>query len=583
MTDGYTPLTEESLPMYNRLSSILLILTIAALTACSSGQQRPYTLTIAHLNDTHSHLEATPVNLDIGGSKTTVQLGGFPRLQTLVNVLRTTDPSLLLLHAGDAVQGTLYFTLFNGVPEFDFLNRLGVDAMTFGNHEFDRGPAAIPGFLQRAKFPLVSSNIDFSGEPTIAPAVAKAIIREVNGERIGIIGLTTETTPQTTINVGQAKFLSPPASARQQVIELERQGVNKIIALSHLGYAEDLKLAATVNGIDIIVGGHSHTLLGELANLAPLGLSPEGAYPSRVASPDGGTTLVLQAWQWGHLLGSVRVTFDSAGRVTDHTPGAIMPLGEVFSREDRMIPPDSPDYAMILQALSQSGIARVVAEEPATAAALAPYTAQLATFRKQVVATASRDLIRGPNSGPGPLVADSMLAAVPRAQVAILNYGGVRKDLLLGPISVGDLLEVMPFANSLVLVDLTGAELQRALEEDLDFLLTKYGSQTQPPLPYVAGIKLSVTPSATKGRRVGALAVQGADGDYLPIDPTATYRTVVNAFVAGGGDGFTTIKHAQGFRSDTGIIDSDAFRDHLQLLGTVQNPTAPRILVTPAP
>jgi 5'-nucleotidase len=206
----------------------------------------------------------------------------------------------------------------------------------------------------------------------------------------------------------------------------------------------------------------------------------------------------------------------------------------------------------------------------------------LTTVRKQVLATASQDLIRGANSGPGPLVADSMLAAVPRAQVAILNYGGVRKDVLQGAISVGDVLEVMPFANSLVLVDLTGAELQSALEEDLDFLLTKYGNHNSTALPYVAGVRFSVTPSAGKGDKVGALKVQGADGTYLPIDPTATYRTVVNAFVASGGDGFTAIKHAKGFRSDTGIIDSDAFRDHLQALGTVQNPTTPRIFLAPA-
>lgn len=557
-----------------RFVATLLLLTL--LLACSGGR---YSLTIAHLNDTHSHLEATPVTLRINDRETTALLGGFARLQTLADEMRATSPNLLLLHAGDAVQGTLYFTLFNGMPEFDSLNRLGVDAMTFGNHEFDRGPGAIPAFLQRAKFPLVSANIDFSAEPAIAPLVKTEIVREIGGERVGIIGLTTETTPQSTISVGKALFLDPRASAGERVRELERQGVNKIIVLSHLGYAEDQKLAAAVDGIDVIVGGHSHTLLGEETQLAPLGLTPAGAYPTRVVTPDGGTTLIVQAWQWGEMFGRLAVDFDSAGRVTDYRGAGIIPFAETFSRNGAVIPVDSSDYREIRQALEGTGLARIVAEEPATAATLVPYTAQLEKFRGETVAVAGGNLVRGVNSGPGPLIAESMLKAVPGGRLAILNYGGVRRDLLAGNIAVSDVLEVIPFANSLVLVDLSGAELQDALEEDLDFLLTKYGNQVPTPLPYVAGIGFSVNPSAPRGSRISMLAVKEADGSFRPINRTAIYRTVVNAFIANGGDGFTPIRNAKGFRTDTGIIDSDAFRDYLHALGTVHPVTEERIRI----
>jgi len=278
---------------------VAVVLLALLLQSCAGVSKSSYNLTIAHLNDTHSHMEPEPVSLTINGQETVMRLGGFARLQTELDEMRGTAPNFLLLHAGDAVQGTLYFTLFNGQVEFDFLNRLRVDVMTFGNHEFDRGAAAIPAYLKRAGFPIISSNIDFSEEPAIAPLVPKYFIKSLNGERIGIIGMTTETTPQTTIDVGNARFMDSRASAVKQIEILQKQGVNKIILLSHLGYDEDLKLAAAVSGIDIIVGGHSHTLLGDTRQLSWLGLMPEGRYPTEIITPDGGKTLVLQSWQWG--------------------------------------------------------------------------------------------------------------------------------------------------------------------------------------------------------------------------------------------------------------------------------------------
>ncbi|MEI6213638.1 MAG: bifunctional metallophosphatase/5'-nucleotidase [Desulfuromonadales bacterium] len=566
--------------MVSRIVSLLFLLLLTAACSSRSAGTGHYRLTIAHLNDTHSHLEAVPVSLSIGGLKTIAQVGGFPRLQTVVNEIRNTNPNFLLLHAGDAVQGTLYFTLFNGQVEFDFLNRLGVDAMTFGNHEFDRGTAAIPSYLQRASFPIVSSNIDFSSEPAINSKVPRRIIKELSGQRIGIIGLTTETTPQTTLDVGTAKFNDVLASSQKEIAALEATGINKIIVLSHLGYSEDLKLAAAVRGIDIIVGGHSHSLLGPRESLVSLGLKPDGPYPTEVYSADGGKTLVLQAWQWGHIIGQLDVEFDTAGKISNYTPKSVIPLGDVFARNGTIIEPGSPEFKCIEQELNRSGVARIIHEDPDARTALAPFSAQLESFRTTVVATAAEDLIHDINRGPGPLIADSMMAAVPKAQVAILNYGGVRKDLLSGPVSVGDVLEVMPFANTLVLADLSGEELKNALEEDIDFLLTKFGNVSPPALPYVAGITFTVTMSAAKGNRVGKLMIKGG-GDYAPVNLSATYRTVVNAFEAGGGDGFISIRNARGFRTDTGIIDSDAFRSYLNSLGTVRNPAEKRIIVVP--
>jgi OFA family oxalate/formate antiporter-like MFS transporter len=314
---------------------------------------------------------------------------------------------------------------------------------------------------------------------------------------------------------------------------------------------------------------------------AVIGLTPEGPYPTEVKAPDGSRVLVLQAWQWGHAIGKVHARFTPDGEVAGYRAGITLPVGDRFVQNNAPVPPDSDAYRQILHALEKSGAARIVPEDPETLARLAPYARQVEAFYAAAVATATNDLVRGLNSGPGPLSADAMLAAVPGARAALLNYGGIRRDLLAGTISVGDVLEVMPFGNTLVLVDLTGAELKKALEEGIHYRLQKYPGQNPPTLPYVAGIHLSVQPAAARGKRVSALVVKDEKGMYQPVGPEAVYRVVVNAFVAGGGDGFAAIKKASGFRSDTGIIDSDAFREHLGRLGSVSNPTSPRIIIMP--
>ena len=562
------------------LLKLIFAVFVALLTACS-GQNGSFRMSLAHMNDTHSHLEPVSVNLTIDGIKTTVELGGFTRLKTAIDTIRAEDPHLLLLHAGDAVQGTLYFTLFDGSLEFDFLNMLGVDAFTFGNHEFDRGTKPIPGWIGRSQFPWLSANIDFSAEPAIAPLVRPYMIKEINGDRVAIIGVTTETTPEATVSVGKAVFKDATESARQQVDALTALGINKIILLSHLGYIQDKILATRVSGIDIIIGGHSHTLLGDETELSLIDLIPEGPYPTELRTPEGECVLVLQAWKWGQMLGRLNVSFTPDGEISKYNSQPVIPVGGVFFRNGEEVLPDTEPYQGIIRTLHKTEIARIVAEDPAVAAALAPYTARLEQFRREVVAVAADDITVGLNSGPGPLAVDSMLAALPGAHLAIINYGGVRRDLLAGNISVGDILEVMPFANTLVLIDLSGAELQQALEEGVDYLVTRYGIDSN-AMPYLGGATMTVCPASAKGSRVMALAVKDENGIYQPVEPAKIYRIAVNAFLAGGGDGFATLKNATGFRSDTGIIDSDAFHDYLKELGTVPNPTERRVTIVTA-
>lgn len=567
---------------FRRGRLFLAVLLIILLSSCIGIQKASaFSFSLVHLNDTHSHLEPAMINLTIDQVKTATQIGGFARIKTVLNEMRREDADLLLLHAGDAVQGTLYFALFNGTVEYDLLNLLDIDAMAFGNHEFDRGTGPIPGWITRSRFPWLSANIDFSGEPTIGSMVKPWLIKEIHGEKVAVIGVTTETTPQTTLNVGNTQFRDAVASTVRQIETLTALGINKIILLSHLGYWQDQALAAQVSGIDVIVGGHSHTLLGDAGKLKSIGLTPEGPYPTAIKSPDGKPVLIVQAWQWGHMIGRIRVRFTPDGDVAGYDAMPVIPIGDHFVRHNVPVQKESEPYRLIRRALENSGAARIVLEDPELKQRLAPYARQVAAYRLEVVCKAVDDLPRGLNSGPGPLAADSMIAAAPGAEVALLNYGGVRKDMLAGAISVGDVLEVLPFGNTLVMVDLTGEELKNAIEEGIEFLLQRYPAQTTPAMPYLGGAEFSVQLKAPMGRRVSALVIRDKDGLYQPVHPSRSYRTIVNTFVAGGGDGFASIKNSKGYRYDTGIIDSDAFRDSIEKTGAVRNPTRQRIKLLP--
>ena len=223
---------------------MLFFATLWVLTAVV-GTAQNWTFTILHTNDTHSQLE------------------NMARQATLIQEIRVQVPDVVLLHAGDSVPGTLYYTAHKGAAEAWVLEQMGFTAMTLGNHEFNQGPEGVARLAEAVTFPLLCANFDFTGEPLLAGEIRSYVIVEVGGQRVGIIGLTTEDTaviasPGPTVVIG-----NPFAAARRAVDELTALGVNAIIALTHLGWDVDLELARTVTGIDIVIGGHSHTLPAE--------------------------------------------------------------------------------------------------------------------------------------------------------------------------------------------------------------------------------------------------------------------------------------------------------------------------------
>ena len=540
---------------------------------------RSMSLTVMHLNDTHSHVDSDELSLRfMTADDEIVRLaaGSFTRLATTVGQIRDRAENTLLLHAGDAVQGTLYYILYGGESDVDFLNRLGLDAMTTGNHEFDRDSATYADFIDRAGFPIVTANVDFSTDPFLDGKTVPYIIKEFSGGRVGIIGLVTDDCPNISSPDPAIVFLDPVETARRYLTLLEKKGINKIILLTHLGYEADMALARSLPGIDIVVGGHSHTLLGDFDRL---GLSPAGDYPQVVIGNNDEITLVVQAWQWGDVLGRLDVDFDARGRVTGWNGAPVIVTGEPYrDAAGTQLEGDNLDRAR--RAIAADPLVDAVEEDAGTRALLDYYRQGLLPFQAEVVGRASRDLlhVRVPDKTlPGgsmiaPVVCDAMLWKARRmgitADMAIQNAGGVRTEIHAGDITVADVFALQPFGNTLVVLSLTGIQVKQSLEDALGAVLD--GGSTG-PFPYVAGIRYWSVAENFFGQRITRVEVGDGDSGWTELDMGATYTVVTNAYLAQGKDGYVTfgLVSLAGAGYDTGFVDAWTFMDYVSAVDVI--------------
>ena len=473
------------------------ILTATAALALTTGMaQAEFTLTILHTNDVHDRFE--PINrfdstCNAEEAAADECFGGAARLATAIAAAREAATNPILLDAGDQYQGSLLYTMYKGAMSAEFMPMLGYDAMAVGNHEFDDGPAALGTLLDGVDFPVLSANIDVSGEPVLADRIEKSTVLEAGGERIGIVSVLAEDTPETS-SPGPNVVFSPIVDAAQAEIDrLTEEGVNKIVVLSHVGLNADKRMAEALTGVDVIVGGHSHTLLGDMEDAAD-------AYPVMV-----GDVPVVQAYAYGKYLGELVVTFDDAG--------------EVLSAEGAPILLDAS-----------------VAEDEAVAARVAELAAPLEALRAEVVAETSapiegsREVCRAQECEMGTLIADAMLDRVKDqgVEIAIQNGGGIRASIDAGPITMGEVLTVLPFQNTLATFSAPGADIVAALENGVSQIADGAGR-----FPQVAGMTYAFDADAEPGARVSDVMVGGA-----PIDPEKVYGVVTNNYVRNGGDGY---------------------------------------------
>ena len=226
-------------------------------------------------------------------------------MRTAIDEARARSGNSILVDGGDQFQGTLFYTYYKGKLAAEMMNKMGYTAMTVGNHEFDDGPEVLRGFVDAVNFPILMSNADISGDALLRDVIQKSVVIEQAGEKIGLIGLTPEDTDELASPGPNVIFSDPSDAVQGEVDRLTAMGVNKIIVLSHSGYQVDQRVAANTTGVDVIVGGHSNTLLSNTNDRA------EGAYPTMV-----GDTAIVQAYAYGKFLGELNVTFDDAGRIT---------------------------------------------------------------------------------------------------------------------------------------------------------------------------------------------------------------------------------------------------------------------------
>src|SRR5262245_45470089 len=237
-----------------------------------------YRVRIIHTNDHHARIE--PV---MGGTPPAPIHGGVSRRKTLIDAIRDEGGNQLLIDAGDVFQGTLWFTQYEGQADLEFYNAMGYEAQAIGNHEFDKGPQPLAEYIKRAQFPVLSANIVADASSPIFGLYKPWIVKEVGGQKIGIFGLTTEETPAISSPGNSVTFLNYIEAARKAVADLKAQGVNKIVALTHIGITFDRELARQVDGIQVIIGGHSHTPMGPMVSPA----DANRPYPEVLTSPSG--------------------------------------------------------------------------------------------------------------------------------------------------------------------------------------------------------------------------------------------------------------------------------------------------------
>lgn len=513
------------------------------------GQGKAVDVSFLHLNDTHANLDQVAKRVSVVKEK------------------REENPDTIVVDAGDVFSGTLYFNEFKGQADVKFMNLMQVDVMTFGNHEFDLGSSqeghrALVDFIKAAHFPFVSSNVDFSKDSAFRGLfntkiktnakdgqIYTGIVKEVDGQKIGFFGLTTEETSMIS-NPGSIAFQNYVEQARKMVDEFEKMGINKVVALTHLGFDDnaaidnDQQLAKYVDGIDVIIGGHSHTKLEEPVKIE------EGKEP----------TVIVQAYQYGEYVGALDVSFDKKGVVTKYN-------GELIA---------TADYK----------------DDPEAAALLKPYQQKIAELQQTEIGVMLDEPIENPRTDGdltkpsvrknetvlGNLITDGMLAKARQYDeevvMAFQNGGGIRSGINAGPVTVGEIINVLPFGNTLSTIRLTGLEIKEAFEHSLSAYPNENGG-----FLHVAGAKVVFDSTKPAGERIVSIQVQ-QQGNFTEIDDDKTYAVATNAFTAKGGDGYDMFAKAyqEGRVTDLGLSDWENFRDHLVGLNSIPTKIEGRIM-----
>lgn len=441
-------------------------------------------LRILHVNDFHGFAEPYK---PFGSNEL---LGGVGYLAAKANELRKEKPTLLLA-AGDMIQGNNWANLSQGESVIELMNAMRFDAMVVGNHEFDFGQEVLKRRIAEAKFPVLGANVE--GVESLKPY----IIKELRGIRIALIGVVTEETPVSTHprNVASLRFLSPAEASGKYIQELKTKA-DIMILLTHIGHAADRIMAEKVQGIGVIVGGHSHTKV---------------AKPVRI-----GETLIVQAWEHGKALGVLDLKIKD-GKIVGYD-GHLEEIKPGTGGGDPLVQSTVEKYRQKVDAVLNTPVGEAEVD-------------------------LDGENVRRKETNLGNLIADIMRNAS-KADATIINGGGIRTSIKKGEVRVKDVYSVLPFDNYIVAIKLTGQQILGALEHGVSGIEEGEGR-----FPQVSGLSFRYSPSGKKGNRIKEVLIAGQ-----PIDVSKEYSVATNDFLAAGGDGYKAFGEAVKSSRDFAVI-----------------------------
>jgi len=443
--------------------------------------------------------------------------GGLARLLTLHKAAQQENPNTLFLLAGDTISPSVESITYKGAQMIDAWNAVGIDYATFGNHEFDFGPDVLKERIKESKFGWIAANVidKTTGKPF--GGAQPFVIREFGGVKIGIFGLVLPETKVTSSPGDNVEFRNSCDTAKAMVSELRAQGVKVIVALTHLSMREDKEVARCAN-VNLIVGGHEHTLLQSQAGMAPIfKMTADGREMGQIDLNISKTTGELESIDWK----VVPVTSETAKEAPEFT--------SVYNKYSDLL-------TQLAKEVGQTSV---------------PLDARSAENRTQ-------------ETNVGNLVADAFRKAT-GADVALMNGGSVRADNLIpaGPLTVRDVLSILPFKNKLVKIQVTGATLRAALEHGV----ARSAEDAEPGrFPQVSAIQYSFDASRKPGERIVDVKVNGQ-----PLVDTKKYTLATTTFVAlKGGDGYSVFKDAPVILPpEKAPLDSEALQNAISAVSAI--------------
>jgi 5'-nucleotidase len=542
-------------------------------------------LSLIHINDTHSHFDPSRVGFEIpsplGVIKVSAMAGGYSMIDTYVQQLRKASNERgalsLFVDAGDTFEGSLYFSCFHGLANADLYNEMGLEYMAIGNHEFDSGDEKVAAFIKAVQFPVLASNLIIESEQTpLAQGLPNLYcqgnphqashyrVHSLGDVSIGIIALSLENMRSIASPSEALHFAAAAATARQCVSELHEQGIMIIVLLSHLGIETDRQLAAQVEGLSVIVGGHSHILQGDFSYL--------GWERSVDYGDSNPKTPIVQAGFNAAAVGHIRLQFDGHGRLLEYTGG-----NTLLVDPDSLTLVDSPssdaEQAELLELvntylLEQTNVA-FPAKSPRIEAKLdSHYRPALTQFREKNLGYVRQSLrhVRLPDEQGGSLVAplvaksfiDYALEKGVRADVGLINAGAIRSGLAEGTLTQADVAgQMLPFPISLQSFNITGKALTVALHQAAVISVNRNGASGS--YPYLANLRVHSPLENHPTADSIVVEVLNEYRQWEPLDPHRLYRVVTTSYVAQGKEGFVGFASTTRNLMDFSVRASDVF------------------------